>query len=55
MNAYYFSLFEWRLFAYLKVLSSEMDPAESRLLRQVFIEERGAEVLRKIRPSHPIL
>jgi hypothetical protein len=49
-----FSLFEWRLFAYLKVLSSEMDPAESMLLWQVFIEETGAGVLGKIRPS-PIL
>jgi hypothetical protein len=28
----------------LKVLSSEMDPAEIRLIRQVFIKERGAEV-----------
>ncbi len=27
----------------LKVLSSEMDPAEIRLIWQVFIKERGAE------------
>jgi hypothetical protein len=38
----------------LKVLSSEMDPAESRLIRQVFTKERGTEVFRKIRLS-PIL
>jgi hypothetical protein len=36
----------------LKVLSSEMDPAESRLIRQVFMKERGTE--EKIRQS-PIL
>jgi hypothetical protein len=38
----------------LKVLSSEMDPVEIRLIRKVFIKGRGAEVVRKIRPS-PIL
>jgi hypothetical protein len=31
------------LLKYLKVLSSEMDPAEIRLIRLVFIKERGAE------------
>jgi hypothetical protein len=35
---------------YLKVLSSEMDPAEIRSS----LKKRGAEVFRKIRPS-PIL
>jgi hypothetical protein len=41
--------------AYLKVLSSEMDPAEIRFIRWIVIKERGAEVfLEKIRPS-PIL
>jgi hypothetical protein len=38
----------------LKVLSSEMDPAESRLIRQVFTKERGTEVFIKIR-LFPIL
>jgi hypothetical protein len=33
------------------ILSSEMDPAESRIIRQVFIKERGAEIFRKIRQS----
>jgi hypothetical protein len=31
-----------------------MDPVEIRLIRKVFIKGRGAEVVRKIRPS-PIL
>ncbi len=30
------------LSSYLKVLSSEMDPAEIGLIRKVFIKERGA-------------
>ncbi len=38
----------------LKVLSGEMDPAESWFIRQVFIKERGAKVFREICPS-PIL
>jgi hypothetical protein len=39
----------------LKELSSEMDPAEIRLIRQVIIEERGAEVFRKNPPvPHPV-
>jgi hypothetical protein len=32
---------------YLKPLSSEMDPADIRLIYKVFIKERGAEVLQK--------
>jgi hypothetical protein len=36
----------------LKVLSSEMDPAEIRFIRYIFIKERGAEIFRKIRTSH---
>ncbi len=32
----------------LKVMSSDMEPAEIRLIREVFIKERGAEVFRKI-------
>ncbi len=32
----------------LKVLSSEMDPAEIRFVRKAFIKEKGAEVFRKI-------
>jgi hypothetical protein len=39
---------------FIKVLSSEMDQAEIRLIRQVVIKERGAEFLEEIRPS-PIL
>jgi hypothetical protein len=35
----------------LKVLSSEIDPAEIRFIRKAFTKERGAEVFRKIRPS----
>jgi hypothetical protein len=35
----------------LKVLSSEMDPAESRLIRQIFIKGSIAEAFKKIRPS----
>jgi hypothetical protein len=35
----------------LKVLSSEMDPAEIRFFKKVFIKERGAVVFKKIRPS----
>jgi|LakMenE01Jun11ns_1017448.scaffolds.fasta_scaffold7646180_1 hypothetical protein len=38
----------------LKVQSPEMDPAETRFLRKAFIQERGAEVFRKIHLS-PIL
>ncbi len=34
----------------IKVLSSEMDPAEIRLIRQVVIKERGTEVFRKNLP-----
>jgi hypothetical protein len=33
-----------RMAADLKVLSSDMDPAEVRLIRQVVIKERGVEV-----------
>jgi|688.fasta_scaffold2068443_1 hypothetical protein len=36
----------------LKVLSSEMDPAEIRFIRKIFIKERGAEIFRKIRTYH---
>jgi hypothetical protein len=39
---------------FLKVLSTEIGPAEIRFIRKVFIKERGAEVFKKIRPS-PIL
>jgi hypothetical protein len=35
----------------LKVLSSEMDPIETRLIRYVVIKDRGAEGFRKICPS----
>jgi hypothetical protein len=35
----------------IKVMSNEMGPAEIRLIRKVFIKERGTEVFRKIRPS----
>jgi hypothetical protein len=35
-----------------KVLSSKMDPAKIRLIRKVFIKERGAEVFRKIPVPH---
>ncbi len=38
----------------LKVLSREIHPAEIRFIWKAFIEERGAEVFRKIGPS-PIL
>jgi hypothetical protein len=38
----------------LKVLSSEMDLAETRFNRKAFMRERGEEVFRKICPS-PIL
>jgi hypothetical protein len=39
---------------YLKVLSSEMDPAEIRFIRKAFINGRSAEVFRKNLPfSHP--
>ncbi len=38
----------------LKVLYREMDRAEVRFIRKVFIKERSAEIFRKIRPS-PIL
>ncbi len=37
--------------AALNVLSSEMDLAESDINRKVFLQWRGAEVFRKIRPS----
>jgi hypothetical protein len=36
---------------HLKVLSNEIDPAEIRFIRKIFIKERGAEVFRKICPS----
>ncbi len=39
---------------FLKVLPSEMDPAEIRLIRYEFIKEKGTEVFGKIWPS-PIL
>jgi hypothetical protein len=35
----------------LKVLSSEMDPAEIKFIRKACIKERGVEVFRKIRQS----
>ncbi len=35
----------------LKVLSSEIDPAEISLIRNAFIKKRGAEVFRTSRPS----
>jgi hypothetical protein len=35
----------------LKVLFTEMDPAEIKFIRKAFIKERSAEVFRKIRPS----
>jgi hypothetical protein len=35
----------------LKVLSSKMDPAEIRLIREVFIKERGAEGFYKNLPA----
>jgi hypothetical protein len=35
----------------LKILSSEMDPAEIRFIQKAFIKERGAEIFRKILPS----
>jgi hypothetical protein len=39
----------------LKVLPSEMDTAEIRLLRKVVIKERGAEVFWKNPPApHPL-
>jgi len=39
----------------LKVLPSEMDKAEIRLLRKVVIKERGAEVFWKNPPApHPL-
>jgi hypothetical protein len=38
-------------FLLIKVLSSEMDPPEIRLIRKVFVEERGVEVLEK--STHP--
>jgi hypothetical protein len=38
----------------LKVLFSEMDLAEIRLIRKVIIKQRGAAVFRKFRPP-PIL
>jgi hypothetical protein len=31
----------------LKILSSEMDPAEIRFIRKAFIEERGTKLLEK--------
>jgi hypothetical protein len=43
------------LVLFLKVLSSEMDPAEIGLNRQVVIKERGAEVYWKNPPTpHPL-
>ncbi len=36
---------------YLKVLSSEKDLAEIRLIQKAFIKERGAEDLIKIHPT----
>jgi hypothetical protein len=39
------------LSASLKVLSSEIDPVEICFIRYVVINERGAEISRKIRPS----
>ncbi len=50
----YFQATEATLNVALQVLSSEMDLAESRLIRQVVIKERGAEVFRISCPS-PIL
>ncbi len=42
------------LLKYLKVLSSEMDPVEIRLIRLVFIKERGPEGFQKNLPAlHP--
>ncbi len=35
----------------LKILSSEMDQAESRLIRRPFLKETSRRVFRKIRPS----
>jgi hypothetical protein len=40
--------------AYLKVLSSEMDPAEIRFIRWVVIKERGAEAFKKKLCPSPI-
>ncbi len=39
----------------LKVLSSEMDPAESRLIRKVVLKEKGVAVFKKNPPApHPL-
>jgi hypothetical protein len=39
----------------LKVLSSEMDPAEIRFIPKVVIKEKGAEVFRQNLPvPHPV-
>jgi hypothetical protein len=39
----------------LKVLSSEMDPAEIRFIRKAFVKEKGADVFRKNPPvPHPV-
>ncbi len=41
-----------KVFVYfLKVLSTEMDPAGIKFFRKIFNKERGAKVFRKIRPS----
>ncbi len=56
-NMYFFAFIKGILnfsSIFLKVLSSEMDPAEIMFIRKVFIKERGAEVFRKISLS-PIL